>query len=268
MEQFYYPKTIRGITVALLDMFNNIQIKKYDKAGTVLKTINVPITFAPHEKYQQIIKERENNQKYYLTIPRLALVLNGITYSSERAVGANETRHWLNSTVGLDNSDTFWEDYQPTPYDFNYTLFVRTDSLTDFSQIMENILPYFNPSLYLRLKEFSFLNIERDLQVTLESVNPDFTPEQSDDITRMVNADISLIVKGFMYRPISSKKIIKVIQSQYFIYEGDIEDTVLSDYFNTSGAEALSAAPDSALYQTSGTREDGIFHFTSGASEF
>jgi len=239
MEEFYYPKTIRNIVVAVNDMFNNIQVKRYDSSNNVVKTINVPITFGPVKKFQQIREESEDGTKYYLQLPRLAIVLNGITYSADRATGVNEVRYWFDQSLGISATNTFSTDIQPTPYDFSFTLYVRTDSLTDFSQIMENILPYFNPSLYLRVKEFSFLNIERDLQVTLDSVTPEFISEEiADDTTRQINGQVGFVVKGFLYRPIASSKIIKIINTGYFIDEyttsGSLSGVQASDYTITS----------------------------------
>lgn len=239
MEQFYYPKTIRGIIIAISDMFNDIKVERYDSSGALVKSINVPITFGPVEKFQQIRKEEESGTKYWVGLPKVALVLSSIDYSSERAVGVNETRYWFDQSVGLSGTNEFQTDVQPTPYDFAFTLHIRTQSLTDFSQIIENILPYFNPSLYLRVKEFSFLNIERDLKVTLASVSPEFIDDQTDSDRRFVNGTLSLVVEGFLYRPLSTQKIIKQINSRYFIDEyttsGSLSGVEASDYIITSG---------------------------------
>ncbi len=256
---YYYPRTIKNITIALLDMFNDITIKKYDKNNTAIKTVTVPVMFAPQEKFQHIRRESERNKKYFLQIPRLALVLNGIDYDGDRATGANEVRTFYNNTISLDNQSAFTEDYQPSPYNFSYTLFIRTDSLEDYSQIMENILPYFNPSLHLRIKEFSFLNIERNVQVEMAGVSTDFTDDQTEDMTRMVNGSVNLTVKGYMYRPIDEQKIIKSIKTQYFtsvIGDDDIDD-ILTETYSTSGASSgdTSAVPTSAEYDFSGTTD-------------
>jgi len=188
----------------------------YDKNDNAIKTINVPISYGPMEKMHQIRKEIENEKKYYLFVPKLALTLNDISYDSNRVIGANEDRYFYDSAnYGLLDLTEYKSDLQPTPYDFTFNLGIRTESMDHFSQITENILPYFNPSLYLRVKEFSFLNIERDLKVTLEGFNLEHSEQQTENEMRIINGNASLIVKGFMYKPTENVKLIKTIQSTF-----------------------------------------------------
>ena len=87
------------------------------------------------------------------------------------------------------------------------------------SQILENILPYFNPNRNIRVKEFSFFNIERDLNVKLTGVTPVVTTDLTENDRRQVSCDIGLTVDAFMYRPFSHESIIKVIESKYYTIE-------------------------------------------------
>jgi len=274
MIKYYYPRTIRAVTIALLDMFNDIRVVKYDEHNNPVGEKFVPITFGPVEKYHQDRTENhyydsegvEHNQRYYLQIPRMALVLNGIAYDPERASGSNEWRYWMKESLGLSETQTnkIISDYQPTPYNFNFTLHIKNDSMDFLSQILENILPYFNPSLMLRVKEFSFLNIERDLPVSIDGINPDFIDDEDATATRFVNCSMNITVKGFMYRPFITSEVIKVINSKYI--NGNT-DTMLEG-FSTSGFETSGGVPidTSALPQpddffTSGYYNDGSKEF-------
>jgi len=266
MEQFFYPKTIRNITISVLDLFNGIQIQRRDKNDNLIRTVNVPITFAPQEKYQLLntrLAAGYPENKYWLMLPRIGVSFDTISYDPTRVLSPNETRLWPNIT--LPNNMEFWESYQPTPYNFEFTLFVRTESLSDFSQILENILPYFNPCLTLRVKEFSFLNIERDLQVKMGNINTNFLDNEDEENRRFVDADLHLTVMGFMYRPIDSQKVIRSIQSQYIITQDNADDVFVSRY-STSGVEDISGAPEAHTYSFSGTLpDDEGYYFTSGS---
>ena len=221
MNQYYYPKTIRNITIAFTDLFNDLVVKRLNDSGIVEKEIEVPIKFGPVNKFQQIIKETESGKQYYVSLPSLAVTLDGMTYASDRVTGAYEERYFHDADVGLDNLTDFITDVQPTPYDYSYTLHVLSESMDDFSQIMENILPYFNPELTLRVKEFDFLNWERDLEVVQNGITTEFLEPQAENEKRYVNGSISFIVKGYMYRPVTSAKVIKEIQSKYYINNGE-----------------------------------------------
>ena len=266
MLKYYYPRTIKSITVALLDMFNDIRVVKYDDDDNPISEKNVPITFGPVEKYHQDRIEDhyfdsdgvEHNQRYYLQIPRMALVLNAIAYAPDRATGANEWRYWIKESLGLSESETnkMFSDYQPTPYDFNFTLHIKNDSMDYLSQILENILPYFNPSLMLRVKEFSFLDVERELPVILDGIVPEFIDDESAPDTRYVNASMNLTVRAYMYRPIVVSKAIKYINSKYI----NQTTNVTMEAYSTSGYETSagsllvpSAAPHPDEYISSGS---------------
>lgn len=272
MITYYYPRTIRQISVALLNMFNDMKVIKYDKDGNILFDKNVPITWGPVEKYHfDRIEDHyvdadgvQHNIKYYEQLPRLALVLNGIVYDSDRATGVNQWRSWFKESLDLTDTeiDTIVTDYQPTPYNYNFTLYIKTDSTDFLAQILENILPYFNPSLQLRVKEFSFLNVERDLQVTMDGVNPEFVDDMGESDTKFVNASINLTVKGWAYRKVLYSKVIKMINTRYFSNNTSayIEGFSLTAV-QTTGATELSAGtpieisgvPLSGSYYVSGS---------------
>jgi hypothetical protein len=234
---YYYPKTLRNITLAMLDLFDDIQVKDYDKNNVLVKTTTLPITFGPVSKFQQEGLQVESGKHYTMQVPRLALEYTGTHYDSNRTTGTNETRYFYDSLLDINDVDSFFSDVQPAPYNNTFNLHIRTRALDHYNQIIENILPYFNPALYLRIKEFSFLNIERDLQVTLDSITPDFLDIQDNNSVREVNAVLSFTVKGFMYRPISTASIIKKIRFSTFYTDKDDNAIKASKYFRTESEE-------------------------------
>ena len=248
---YYYPSTIRGVVAAVLAFFNDIHIHRLNDQGQLVKDIVVPIKFGPVDKSFQFRAEKEFGATYYVSLPSITFALTNLQYDSERATGVNEQRMFYDDKIGLDNLDDFWADAQPTPYDFSFSMQVITESMDDWCQIMENILPYFNPSVYLRVKEFSFLNIERDLQMTLSSISTDFLMEQGEEEKRYVNGTLEFTVKGVLYKPIKTEKIIKQIQSRYMTYDGN--NYYQTSQYNTSGSIDTSAAPETSAYTNYGT---------------
>lgn len=257
MELYYYPQTIKKVVVALSDMFNNLTIQRRDDTGNVSKTFKVPFTFGPVNKYQYIRQETGEMKKYYLQLPRVALTLDGFNYSQDRATGVNELRYFYDNQLDISSLDEFYEDVQPTPWDLTFNLHIRTEAMDDFCQIVENILPYFNPALYLRIKEFDFLNVERDLQVIIQGLEPEFTEIQEENEKREVNGIIPFTVAAWMYRPISNQKVIKEIQTRYFIStpSGLVTSgsNLLVEQYNTSGFGDVSAVPSTSAFSYSGT---------------
>lgn len=223
MIDYYYPETLRNLTVALLERFSYIKVHRFNKDRTeIVKEIEVPIAFAPVEKTQQDRLEdysaepESSGQRYYLQVPRLALNFNGFAYAPDRVMSANESREFPDTSTEGKAVNRVYEDAQPTPWNYMWTLSIRTDSISDYSQIIENVLPYFNPKLYLRVKEFSFLNIERTLPVILNDAMPDFTDELDKQNMRQINGTITFTIEGYMYKPVESGKLVKVINTHYW----------------------------------------------------
>lgn len=248
---YYYPATIRSIVTSVLAFFNDIHVHRHDDAGNVTKDITVPIKFGPVDKTYQFRTESEFGAKYYINLPNITFALTNIQYDSERATGVNEARFFYDDKIGIDNLTDFWSDAQPTPYDLTFSMQILTESMDDWCQIIENILPYFNPSVYLRVKEFSFFNLERDLQMTLSNVSSDFLMEQGEEDKRYVNGTLDFTVKAVLYKPIKNAKIIKQIQSKYHSFDGN--DYFQISQYNTSASIDLSAAPSTSAYTNYGT---------------
>ena len=242
MEQFYYPRTSRGVLVALLDMFNGIQVYNYDNNGTPVSVIDVPLKFGPSEKYHQFDLQMKAGKKYYPKIPSLLMTLDNVTYDSGRATSVNEMRSFYNPALEVSYVDDFWQDVQPAPYNYSYSLEVRTESMDHLFQILENILPFFNPSNHLRVKEFDFLNLERNLAVYLEGTNMEYPKEMSEEESRYFNATISLNVHGYMYRPIDMAKVIKYIKKTYYY------DNNNAERFSTSALSSYDNPPNQYSY--------------------
>ena len=96
----------------------------------------------------------------------------------------------------------------------------------------------------LRVKEFSFLNIERDLPVTIIGINTEFIDDMNNEDTKYSNASISFKVDAFMYRPWDYGKII-IINSKYYVDTDSITNTsALNVYYSTSGVQLTSAGEE------------------------
>jgi hypothetical protein len=101
------------------------------------------------------------------------------------------------------------------------------------------------------------LNIERDLAVYMDGVSPDFSDDMSESDSRHVNASINFTVHGYMYRPFTQSKVIKIINKKYFSYDtsANFENFYTSAY-QTSADEILDVSatlPLSADYIISGS---------------
>ncbi len=271
MNRFYYPRTLWQYTVALSDVFNDMYIYRYDRDGNIIKRLEVPLTFAPikKEQFAREVDHPSDENRYYQQLPRMALVLTNLTPDPNRAYSSNDERLWIDDALELPTGVSVYKDFQPTPYNVNFNLYIRSNSLEDLSQILENILPYFNPKIFLRVKEFSFLNIERDIPVELTNTNLDFTQDLDSESMREVNASLDLTLEGWMYKPVTSGGLVKIINSKFFIgsnagYNPDgtpIETTNLNIRESSQTTEGFYNLSDISMSanSTSGCNDNGIY---------
>jgi hypothetical protein len=207
-------------------MFTDIKIRKYDKDQNIIDTINVPLTFGPITKLEADNLENNYfdlngnmvNSRYYLTVPRMAVTLDGISYDSSRTVSSNEYRNFYSSSLSATNNT--YSDYQPSPFNLSTTLHITSKSLDQFSQILEQFLPYFSPSQVLRVKENVFLSdIERTIPVKLNSINVDMSSDMNVTDTRYINGSVNFTIEIFLYRPFDVTGIIKTINTNIYSYD-------------------------------------------------
>ncbi len=248
--EYFYNSSLKNLTIAMMTLFNNIEIKHYDDDGSVVKTIKVPIKFGPQSKYYQTRTQDAAGQRYYIQLPALAIVPNGFTFNNDRSVSSKEQRTLLNPDQ-YENPEDFLVDMMPSPWDVNFSVYIRTESFQDFSQIIEQIIPFFAPSVYLRVKEFNTVNLERDIKVTLNGLTPEFTESMESDERREVNGTLDFTAEAFFYGPITSGAIIEKVITKYgFNPNHNVVDTYVTSALPISAAQ---------LVTTSGTVTSGTF---------
>jgi len=287
MNQYWYQGTIKNITTAVLDIFNDVRVCSYDSSGSPINYKRVPITFGPVEKFHQDRTENnyvdasntQHGDRYILQKPRVAVTMTAMVYNGRRATGANQWRYWTREGNPVDSSlSSIISDYQPTPYDIQFSVSVKSDTFDYTAQILEQILPFFNPNLSLRVREFDILNIERDLIVDMDGVNLEMSDELGDSDSRYCNASMNFTVRAWLYRPYILSNMITKINSQYFVINPkDISASPLIESFSTSAYETsagviidTSAVPVTSAYNISGTdttRDKEFVWFTKYESE-
>ena len=153
MFSSFNNKSIRKMVVAFGSLFDEIYvIRKNDTTGDEEK-IKVPITFSSKEKF---LKRLQNNSsitdkvKTQINLPYISFEIVNIIYDPSRK--RNKLLTSTNSEVDsngeiISTSKTFSE----TPIAINFNIYFYSRSLDEVFQIVEQILPYFNPEFNIRI---------------------------------------------------------------------------------------------------------------------
>lgn len=226
-QHFYFPETLRQTISAVCGLFSNVVIFRHDHQKEKVKMIKVPVQFGTTSKRHRFENSTEAD-KYYSQFPRINVKFGGLSFASDRLISPNTERFWSVEEIHFVEDDvdphsvirefnSLFKDFNPIPYDYSFSVEVLTTNLEDTSQILENVLPYFTPkNTSLRVKEFKFLNIERDLVLNIGGVDVSVGEDFSEDERRLVTSNFNLDVEGFMYRPVRSDKLVDSILMQYF----------------------------------------------------
>lgn len=278
MLTYYYPRTIRRIAAEIVNVFNDLRVYNYQNvvsgATSAANEVPVPIVMGPVDRAYWTRLEERSGKRYYDGYPSMTLTFDGLHYDQTRTEGAKEFRQF-HEYEPLDTLSSFFQDAVPTPFDLNFTLHIRTALNDHLLQIIENVCAYFNPYLTLRMKEFVFLNIARDIRLELSpSIDIDYPEEIDEKSSREFKTRLTLTAKAWLYKPISSVSMIRVINSKYYINSIDVsgsdsEFNVLTEEFSTSGVQdyRTSAFPRSTQYNLSAyNSEENEYYFTSAHS--
>ena len=100
------------------------------------------------------------------------------------------------------------------PYNINFSLYSFTATAENGLQIIEQILPFFQPEYTVTMNVVPELNIKRDMPIILNSVNYEDTYNGEFTQRRAVIYTLSFTAKTYLYDSMSNQKVIKNVQSE------------------------------------------------------
>jgi len=205
MANVFYNRIIRKLVVGFGNMFNDITLVRYNPDFTEAERMIVPIIYGPKELYVKRLEEDPTlGKKVMITLPRMSFELNGFTYDASRKQNTN-VKNFAQTTHGLISQ------YNPVPYNFDFSLYVYVRNIEDGTQIMEHILSYFTPDYTIKLNLVPEMGIIKEIPVILNSSEQDMDAEGDwERGTRNVIWTLNFTVKGFIFGKIndSSKGVI------------------------------------------------------------
>ena len=142
---YFYNESLRKTIIAFGSLFNDIYINRRNSAGTDVQTLKVPLAYGPKQKFLVRLEADPNlDQKVAITLPRIGFEIAGLDYDPSRKLNRILKRKKVKSTSD-DKVKSMSTQYSPVPYNVNFELFVMTKNSDDGIQIVEQILPFFQP---------------------------------------------------------------------------------------------------------------------------
>ena len=171
LGNYFYHQIIRKTVIAFGTLFNDIHIQHDDGAGNVISDIKVPIAYGPRQKFlARITQQAELNKATQITLPRMSFEITNISYDSTRKAGITQT--FKAKDV---NNDKMKKVFMPVPYNLGFDLNILVKLQDDGLQILEQILPFFQPAFNISIDLVQSIGEKRDIPMVLQNI------AQSDD---------------------------------------------------------------------------------------
>jgi len=211
----FYNESMRRMTIGFGQIFNNIQIKRKNDTGKVIQTIRVPLAYGPKEKFLVRLDQQSslNNREFAITLPRMGFEISSIAYDPTRKLTRIQKFKQVKSNKDGKILDF---NYTPVPYNISYNLYSFTASAEAGLQIIEQILPFFQPDFTVTINAIPDLNIKRDIPIILNSVNYEDTYSGDFQTRRAVIYTLNFTAKTYLFGPSTSQKVIKTVQTDNY----------------------------------------------------
>jgi len=207
LGDYFYHATTRKLISVFGTLFNDIEIQKKDTNGKVLNTIRVPLAYGPKEKFLARLDQQSDISENQIAIklPRLSFEITGFSYDSNTKQNKyNRIAHTNTAGTNRANIRTY------APYRLNIDLNILANKSDDALQILEQIVPYFQPDYNVTIKSLGDLdNVKDDVSITLQSVSPAEEYEGDFLSRKAVLYTLGFELKARYYGPVTNTAQIK-----------------------------------------------------------
>ena len=212
LEKFYHS-TIRKAIISFGNLFNNMYVDRKNANGEAIQTLKVPLSYAPKQKFLAritAITEADVKKDVQVILPRMAFEMLSIGYDPNRRVSYVQQSRKISSRTQAETQ------YAPSPYNINVALYIYAKNQDDGLQILEQILPYFNPDFNLSITAIPELDIQNDLPIVLDDISYDDQYEGEFTQRRAIIWTLSFTVKLNFYGPITKQGLIQFAKVNFF----------------------------------------------------
>ncbi len=209
---YFYHEIIRKTVIAFGTLFNEVHIRHQDATGKDISDIKVPISYGPKQKFLARIQQQPDlNKAVQISLPRMSFEVNNIQYDPSRKAGITQT---FKAQEGAKLKKVF----MPVPYNLGFELNILTKLQDDSMQILEQILPFFQPGFTLTIDLAKSIGEKRDVPMVLDSITFTDDYEGNFETRRALIYTLNFTAKTYMFGPIadSTEGLIRKVQVDYY----------------------------------------------------
>ena len=196
-----------------------------NSSGGVISQVKVPLTYAPKVKYLDRIRENPDlveDTRVAIKLPRMSFEITSINYDTSRQLA--KTAHFTNTGAVNTGRQKF---NTAVPYIIGFQLNIYAKSQDDALQIVEQILPTFNPQYSITIKPFAteYPTLLEDIPVIIQGVafSDDFEGAMEQRRTIIYSMDFEM--KLSYHGPIADTSVIRSSVAKVFDINSGLKDS-------------------------------------------
>ena len=253
-RQFYH-ETVRNIIVGFGTLFNDIHVVRKNNSGVVTQSMKVPLAYGPKQKWlARLDQDAGLDSKVAITLPRMGFEIQNLTYDPARKL--NRVQKFKKVKSSASNSNKLDTQFMPVPYNLNIQLYAMAKNSDDALQMVEQILPYFQPDYTLTIKDMPEMGVARDIPIVLNSINYEDSYQGNYAERRAIMYTLDFTTKFYLYGPVTSSKVIKTVQVDQYTDLPDVSPTREQRYTATPNPTSADADDDFGFNETTSFYED------------
>ena len=208
-----YHELIRKTVVAFGTLFNDLYVYRKNSTGKTIQKMKVPLAYGPKQKFltridQDSARSATDPKTTALTLPRIGFEMTTLQYDPARKLNRIQK---FKKVKGAD-SKSLQQSYMPVPYNVGFSLFAMAKNSEDALQVVEQILPTFQPDYTITLNVLPTLEVVRDVPIVLNDVSYEDSYDGAFTERRVIMYTLNFTAKMYLYGPVTSQKIIKRVQ--------------------------------------------------------
>ncbi len=213
LGNYYYHSIIRKTIIAFGTLFNNIDIKHKDSNNNNISQMKVPISYGPSQKFlAKITQQSQLNKPIAITLPRMSFEMNSISYDPTRKSSI------VQPFKTCDDGNNIKKVFMPVPYNIGFELNILCKLNDDALQIIEQILPYFQPAFNVTVDLVESIGEKRDIPMILENISFQDDYEGDFSTRRALIYTLTFTAKTYLFGPIadSTDGLIRKVQVDFY----------------------------------------------------
>jgi hypothetical protein len=210
-ETPFYNQHIRNLVSVFGTLFNDIKVQRRDGSGKILETNKVPLSYGPKQKFIARIKGEPNlnDPSLALKLPRMAFEITSIDYDSTAKLNKQIRDAYAHPT------DSYKRQYLRTyaPYNVGFQLSILAKNMDEGLQIVEQILPLFQPDYTVTIIENNNIDRKTDIPFVLQSVDISEDYEGDFESRRSIIYTLDFTTKLRFYQAVHEAGVIKHVDA-------------------------------------------------------